>query len=115
MKVYKNKTTLECEMDLLIHFQDETDNDMKGSLFVFFRHTTTKDLGNLFKEITKSVVSAMDEPNVDLKFYEALKQECTHCHWYVQPSFCLRSNLIWCRHNILGYKGNPYSFISIVE
>ena len=56
---------------------------MKGSLFVFFRHTTTKDLGNLFKEITKSLVSAMDEPNVDLKFYEALKQECTHCHWYV--------------------------------
>ena len=70
-----NKTTLECEMDLLIGFQDETDNDVKVSLF---RHTTTKDLSNQFKETTKSLVLAMNELNIDLKFYEALKQERAH-------------------------------------
>ena len=68
-------------MDLLIRFWDETDNDVKVSLF--FWHTTTKGLSYQFKEITKSLVSALDEPNLDLKFYEALKQERTQGHWYV--------------------------------
>ena len=48
---------------------------MKVSLF---RHTTTKDLSNQFKETTKSLVLAMNELNIDLKFYEALKQERAH-------------------------------------
>ena len=78
-----NKTTQECEMDLLICFWDETDVDVKvkylGSSFL--GHAKAKDLSKQFKEITKSLVPtkifkvSMDGPNVNLKFCEAMKQE----------------------------------------
>ena len=52
------KITQECEMDLLIRFWDETDNNVKlrylGSSF--FGHVTVKDLSKQFKEITQSLV-----------------------------------------------------------
>ena len=52
------KITQECEMDLLIRFWDETDNNVKlrylGSSF--FGHATVKDLSKKFKEITQSLV-----------------------------------------------------------
>lgn len=66
-------------MDLLICFQDKTDNDVKvrylGSRF--FGHATAKDLSKQFKEITKSQfqLKFIDAPNVNVKFYEALKQK----------------------------------------
>ena len=47
----------------------------------FFQHAIAKNLSEEFKEITKSLVSnkifqaSMDESNINLKFYEALKQE----------------------------------------
>ena len=52
------KITQECEMDLLIRFWDEIDNNVKlrylGSSF--FGHATVKDLSKQFKEITQSLV-----------------------------------------------------------
>ena len=56
---------------------------MKVRYFVssFFQHAIAKNLSEEFKEITKSLVSnkifqpSMDESNINLKFYEALKQE----------------------------------------
>ena len=78
-----NKTTQECQMDLLIHIWYETDNDVKARYLgsSFFEHATAKDVSKHFKEITKSLVPtksfqvSMDGPNINLKFYEALKQE----------------------------------------
>ena len=70
-------------MDLLIRFWNETVNDVNvrylGSSF--FLHATAKYLNKKLKEITKSLVSTkifqvcIDRPNVNLKFYEALKQK----------------------------------------
>lgn len=57
-------------MDLLICFQDKTDNDVKvrylGSRF--FGHATAKDLSKQFKEITKSQfqLKFIDAPNVNV-------------------------------------------------
>ena len=70
-------------MNLFICFWDETDNDVKVRYFgsSFFQHAIAKDLSRQFKEITKSLVStkifraSMDESNINLKVYEALKQE----------------------------------------
>ena len=79
-----NKRSQECEMDLLIRFWDETDNDVKVRYLIssFFWHGIVKNLSKQFKEITKSLVSTkvlgaskFFKSNINLKFYEALKQE----------------------------------------
>ena len=70
-------------MDLLIRFWDETDNDVKVRYFGsnFFLHAVATDLSKQLKEITKALVAtkifqaSMDESNMILKYYEALKQE----------------------------------------
>lgn len=78
-----NKTTQECEMDLLIRYWDEGNNNVKvrylGSSF--FGHSTAKDLLTQFEEITKHLDPkknyqiSMDGPNVNLRFYEDLKKK----------------------------------------
>ena len=68
-------------MDLLIRFWDETDIDLKMRYLGsgLFGHATVKDLNMQFMEIawslvpTKIFLVTMNVPNVNLKFYEALK------------------------------------------
>lgn len=94
--------------------------------FKFFWHAVAKGLSKQFKEITKVLVSTkisqtpMDDSNINLKYYEALKQEHNENLFLSLidiDTFSLhsvRSNLIWYRNNILGYKGNPCRCISFV-
>ena len=67
---------------LLIRFWDETDIDLKMRYLGsgLFGHAAVKDLNMQFMEIARSLVPtkfflvSMNVPNVNLKFYEALKE-----------------------------------------
>ena len=78
-----NKVTQDCDMDILIRYFDSTENLVKTRFYDsrFLGHSTHSDLLEHFNDMIKELNPnklyqiSMDEPSVNLKFYDKVAKE----------------------------------------
>ena len=78
-----NKVTQDCDMDILIRYFDSSENLVKTSFYDsrFLGHSTHSDLLEHFNDTIKELNPnklyqiSMDEPSVNLKFYDKVAKE----------------------------------------